>query len=67
MNKFLTLFILMLMFLLEELYYWLPVTTTAKLANKAHFGNWHISNQVRDELNVYRISSKITAKIIFSL
>ena len=64
MNKFLTLFILMLMFLLEELYYWLPVTTTAKLANKAHFGNWHISNQVRDELNVYRISSKITAKIV---
>ena len=56
MNKFLTLFILMLMFLLEELYYWLPVTTTAKLANKAHFGNWHISNQVRDELNVYHLT-----------
>ena len=51
MNKFVTLFILMLMFLLEELYYWLPVTTTAKLANKAHFGNWHISNEVRDEPN----------------
>ena len=49
MNKFVTLFILMLMFLLEELYYWLPVTTTAKLANKAHFGNWQISNQVRDD------------------
>jgi len=39
------------MFLLEELYYWLPVTTTAKLANRAHFGNWHISNEVRDELD----------------
>ena len=51
MNKFVTLLILMLMFLLEELYYWLPVTTTAKLANKAHFGNWHISNEVRDELD----------------
>ena len=41
----------MLMFLLEELYYWLPVTTTAKLANKAHFGNWHISNEARDKLD----------------
>ena len=51
MNKFVTLFILMLMFLLEELYYWLPVTTTAKLANKAHFGNWHISNEARDKLD----------------
>ena len=48
MNKFVTLLILMLMFLLEELYYWLPVTTTAKLANRAHFENWHISNEVRD-------------------
>ena len=48
MNKFVTLFLLMLMFLLEELYYWLPVTTTAKLANKAKFGNYHISNEVRD-------------------
>ena len=49
MNKFVTLFILMLLFLLEELYYWLPVTTIVKLANDAQFGNWHISNEARNE------------------
>ena len=49
MNKFVTLFILMLLFLLEELYYWLPVTTIVKLANNAQFGNWHISNEARNE------------------
>ena len=63
MNKFVTLLILMLLFLLEELYYWLPVTTIVKLANKAQFGNWHISNELRDKNKLGLLSSATLATL----
>ena len=35
---------------LSEIYHWLPVTTSEKLANKIHFGNFYISNVTNETI-----------------
>ena len=35
---------------LSEIYHWLPVTTSEKLANKIHFGSYSISNVTNETI-----------------